>query len=333
MRVVNGSRGKVAIVALAGVMGFTSAALGAASVAPEGKSVEGTTSVEVQSLKVEVSGRLGLGRLSGESNELVYTETGAKLSELNWKLDNIYMLNGGVSVQPLSWLRLNADIWVALNDGDGTMDDYDWRFSGADWSDWSHHEDVPLDKGIMFDLNAELPFYRHQGTTFSGFVGVKRDNWKWDAYGGSYVYSVAGYRDASGTFPAGEPGISYEQWWTVPYIGVGFTSKLTNWDLSGRVIASPFVQGEDEDIHHQRNLRFEEDFDSSAMWSLDFAATYHLLQNWGLTGAVKYQYYQEAKGSTTITDLVSGQRWVIDGDAAGADNTALLLSLSLAYSF
>lgn len=317
-----------------GSFGIATGAHASASVSTE-KSAEGTTTVEVSDLKVEVTGRLGIGRLGGESKELVY-EDGRKVSELIWKLDNIYMINGGVSVQPKSWLKLNADLWVAVNDGDGTMDDYDWFVPGMDWTHWSHHEDVPLDKGIMFDINVEVPFYTTEGTSFSAFVGLKRDNWKWDAKGGSFVYSVNGFRDSSMTFPDGQNVISYEQWWTVPYIGIGFTSHLTNWKFSGRIIASPFVQGEDEDMHHlrgQAGLLFEEDFDSSSMWSIDLAATYKMTQNWGLTGSFKYQYYDEAKGSTTITDVATGQKFYYDGDVAGADNEAMLFSLSLEYTF
>ncbi len=305
----------------------------AASVSSE-KQATGATTVNVNTLQVEVEGRLGLGYLNGESNELVYNEDGSKLSQLIWKLDNIFMLNAGLSFKPASWIKFNADVWVALNEGDNTMDDYDWLVSGwAEWSDWSHHEDVDLETGLMFDINAEIPFYSHMNTTFSALVGVKRDNWEWVARGGSYVYSSYYLYDTVGDFPAGELGITYEQTWTVPYVGFSFYSVLTNWDFSGRVIFSPLVQGEDEDTHHMRDLLFEEDFDSSWMWAADFAATYKFTPNWGLTGLISYQFYDEAEGSTTITDLTTGQKYYYPGDVAGADNTATILSIRLDYTF
>ncbi len=304
------------------------------AVTPE-KQVEKSTSVAVAGHQVQVEGRLGLGYLTGESKELVYnTQDGSKVSELIWTLDNIFMLNAGVSVAPKPWLKINADIWFKINDGDGEMDDYDWLYPGlADWSDWSHTEDVPLEKGLMFDINAEFSFYKTTTTSFTAFVGYKHDNWQWKAYGGDYVYSYDGFRDQTGSFPAGELGITYEQWWNVPYIGIGFESHFTNWELSGRLIGSPLVQAEDEDHHHMRSLRFEEDFDNSNMWAIDLSATYLFSQQFGVTGAFSYQYYDEAKGTTTITDLVTGEQVFIDGDAAGADNEATLFSLIFVYRF
>ncbi|WP_028578788.1 omptin family outer membrane protease [Desulfogranum japonicum] len=306
--------------------------LAAGTVSPT-QQVQGNTVVDVNSNVMEIEGRLGLGYLNGESNELVYNDDGSKLSQLVWKLDNIFMLNAGVSFKPTTWIKFNADIWVALNDGDNTMDDYDWLVTGWDYTNWSHHEDVPLEKGLMFDINAEVPFYTYQNTSFSALIGVKHDTWEWESYGGHYVYSTYSFRDSSLDFDPNDKIITYEQMWTVPYIGLAFYSVLTNWDISGRVIFSPLVQGEDEDTHHLRDLLFEEDFDSSWMWAADLAITYKFSPNWGLTGLLSYQYYDEAKGSTTITDLTTGQKYYYPGDAAGADNTATMLSLRLDYTF
>ncbi|CAG37431.1 omptin family outer membrane protease [Desulfotalea psychrophila] len=315
------------VIALMGIVTGTSA-----TPLPTNQSIEGNRTVQLGKEQIEVSGRLGFGRIWGESRELVY-EKNRKVSELIWPLDNVYMLNAGVSVQPSSWLKLNADIWFAVSNGGGKMDDYDWTAQGMDWTHWSHDEDTPLDRGIMFDINAEIPFYHINRTTFSAFLGLKQDNWKWNSYGGSYIYSHNAFRDSTGTFPDDELGISYEQWWTVPYIGLGFASSLSNWDFSGRLIASPFVQGRDEDMHHLRNLFFEEDFDNSFMWSIDLAANYKIDPQWGIIGAFKYQYYQEALGTTTMTNMVTGEQVFFGGDAAGGDNRALLLTLSLDYQF
>ncbi len=298
------------------------------------KQTKSGTSINVHSKVIEIEGRLGVGYLNGESNELVYSEgDGAKLSQLIWKLDNVFMLNAGVSVRPRPWIKLNADIWFALNEGDNTMDDYDWAVSGWDWTHWSHHEDVRLEHGGMFDINVEVPVYRHQATTFTALIGFKRDNWEWKSYGGRYVYSIYDLHDTQGTFDANEIGITYEQTWNVPYVGFSFYSVVTNWDISGRVIGSPLVKGEDKDIHHMRDLLFEEDFDTSWMWAADLALTYKLSPHWGLTGLFSYQYYDEAKGETTITDLITGEQWYYPGDSAGADNVATTVSLRLDCRF
>jgi len=301
---------------------------------PGEKTAEGETTINVQQHIIKVSGRLGIGRLDGEAKELVYdTSTGGTLSELTWQLEDVWMLNAGLSITPASWIKINADLWVKLNEGSGAMDDYDWFVSGWDWTDWSHHEDTDLTEGYIIDINAEVPFYSYGGTVFSGIIGFKRDSWEWEVRGGDYAYSINAFRDTSGSFPAGELGITYKQWYDVPYLGVGFFSRLTNMSFSGRFIASPFASANDEDTHHMRDLLFEEDFDTTFMWSIDLAASYYFTPQFALTGMFHYQKYDEAKGSTTITDLVTGEKYYYAGDAAGTDHTSHLLTLFLEYTF
>ena len=56
--------------------------------AQEGKRAEAATEINIQKQVIQLSGHMGVGYLSGESQETVYeAETGHKLSELIWKLD------------------------------------------------------------------------------------------------------------------------------------------------------------------------------------------------------------------------------------------------------
>lgn len=282
--------------------------------------------------------RLGAGYLKGESTELVYEPDGSKMSELIWTLDDIYMFNIGASLHPLKWLKLNADLWTSINDGNSTMDDYDWFVKGGDWTHWSHHEDTALDKGYIFDINAELPFYSSGASTFSAFIGYKQDNWKWEAYGGSYVYSRYDFRDTVGTFPAGELGITYEQWWNVPYIGLGYSAEVGLWSFNSRIIGSTLAQPKAEDHHHMRDLLFEDNFDEVSMVAIDLAAGYNFMPNWVFTVAFHYQKYSNTakEGSyTTITDLLTGEQFVSGPEEGppGAGHKATLCSLNLRYTF
>ncbi|MGD9950347.1 MAG: omptin family outer membrane protease [Desulfobulbus sp.] len=145
--------------------------------------------------------------------------------------------------------------------------------------------------------------------------------------------SSSGFRDLVWTEYTHNHGITYEQWWYVPYAGIGLRSIVGLWDISGRVYGSPFVQGNDEDYHHNRDLFFEDDFDQSTMYGADLAVTYPISNKWGITGAVKYQHYDEAKGATTMTDTITGEQEFFDGDVAGGDNELLLLTLSVCYQF
>ena len=304
------------------------------SVSPTSQSIEEETSITINDSVVMVSGRMSLGVVNGDANERVYNPaTGGTLSDLNWELDNVMMLGAGVSVTPLHWLKLNADLWVKVSDGSGAMDDYDWFIEGWEWTHWSHHDDTVVDKGLMFDVNAEMTLLKHNQTTLYGIVGFKHDNWRWIASGGSFVYSVNGFRDTVGTFEDGVEGITYEQWFNTPYIGVGFQADLTPITLTGRIIGSTLVDAEDEDHHHMRNLLFEEDFESGDMISLDLAGTYQWTDQWAFTASFHFQNYSEMKGTTTITDQTTGQTFFIDGDAAGTDHRSSLFALSATYFF
>jgi len=95
--------------------------------------MENQATVQINKNVIIVSGHVGAGYLSGESTESVYdtASSGYKLSELTWKLRDVFMFNAGVSVGPTTWLKLNGDIWVKANDGNGSMDDYDWLVEGG----------------------------------------------------------------------------------------------------------------------------------------------------------------------------------------------------------
>ena len=292
-----------------------------------------TTGIALDGHPVAVSGRVGIGWLTGESTETVYdTATGRKLSELVWDLDSVFMLNAGASIEPTPWLRLNADVWFRLNDGSGSMDDYDYVLPGYGFTHWSHSE-VELSKGYLIDVNAAFAFYRRGDTVFSALAGYKRDAWEWDARGGSYVYSVNSLYDTAGNFPHGITSITYEQWYDVPYLGLSFTSRRAPLTLSGRIIYSPFVSANDKDTHHLRDLVFEQDFDTTTMFAVDVGVGYDLTEALALQARFQYQQYAEAKGSTTITDRATGARYNFSGDAAGTEHEAGLLTLGLQYTF
>ncbi len=300
--------------------------------APQQQSIQGKTTLNIHH-PIVVTGRLGAGYLTGESYENVYDpDSGRKISQLNWDLSDIFMVGGGLSIQPVSWAKLNMDIWLKINDGDGDMVDYDWFVEGLDWTHRSYTTDVDLNTGYMYDINVEFPVFDLEGTEFSLFAGYKYDKWEWEATGGTYIYSTYYLRDTIGTLPD-ETGITYEQWYHVPYIGIGFKADLTRVTLSGRFIASPFVQAGDKDQHHLRNLVFEEDFDNGTMIGVDLNGGYHFTDQLALLFKYHYQKYNEMKGETTITDQVTGEQYYISGDAASIEHYSHLFSLAMQYTF
>ncbi|MFO7592639.1 MAG: omptin family outer membrane protease [Pseudomonadota bacterium] len=294
--------------------------------------------------------RLSSGVLNGESGEYVYDAYGAytgipgyKISELQWKLNDVYMLGIGATLPIGDRVDINLDYWKNATEGDGTMDDYDWLYVGEDWSHWSHHEDTVVRDVTLFDLSADITFHRFKDrnaslyqTALFGIVGYKQDHFDWQSSGGYGVYSVDSFRDTYLTFP-NIPGISYEQTFKTPYIGLGVESA-SNYNgmdliLNANVRYSQWAKGEDVDIHHLRSLRFEEEGDDGEWLGYEITMEFEIARQLTLMFGYNYQKYDEIKATTVVTDQITGAKYYYPGDSAGLDHSSDMMTLEMNYRF
>jgi len=279
---------------------------------------------------------LGLqtGLANGTAHELVYFGN-HKLSELIWDIKNVFMVEGNVSALLVpSWgLRLNASVSSMVNKQDSTMDDYDWFIIGADWTHWSHHGNTTLERALTFDVNLSKSLYSDKSGAFqlNGELGFKRDNWRWSASGGSFIYSVAGFRDTTGVF-ANIPVISYEQTINTPYIGASASYREENFSLFFAVSGSPFVYAEAVDHHYLRNLVFTDTFSSGRMVNVDLSYAYHMTKALSFGIAYAYQNYDMNRGDTVVVNQVTGAT-SSSFDSAGMDLTYHKVGFGAAYTF
>jgi plasminogen activator len=279
-----------------------------------------------------VSGNLSLGLVNGTAKELkYYKNTDHKLSELDWRLNQVLMFGAGISVRPLNWLRFNGNLWIRMNDGNGTMDDYDWSASNTnDWTDLSHHDNVSVTEGIVYDLNAELTFFKKDNASFFAIFGYKHENWQWEVQGGTYIYSISSMRDTKGSFPDDQKFMTYEQIYDVPYLGLGFRVDRNPFTFSGRCIGSTIVNASDEEHYLLRDLVITSDLDPGTMLEFDIAAVYSLSPHMAATLAFQYEKYDEIKGTSNYSYLNSGIKYTGD---TGIDYESSLVSLSFIYTF
>jgi len=278
---------------------------------------------------------VGAGYLTGESTELVYWPeiNNHKASELTWEIDNLFMVGVNGVLEVGSWLSFTFDGWFKATDGDGTMDDYDWLAPGYDWTDWSHHEDTDVTDGSIIDVSANFAFFRSQNAVMTGIVGYKRDNFGWESRGGDYVYSSGGFRNYTGSFTDGELAISYEQTLESFYGGLGFSASFSNrFTLAGRIIYSPFVQGEATDYHHMRNLVTYDDFEDGDLIAFDLSGTFGITECLGLEVGFQYQKYDTMQGDGEWHYNDQGVVVTYD-DGSGMDQQSMMLSTSLLYTF
>jgi outer membrane protease len=287
------------------------------------------------------------GYLKGQSRELVYdAATGHKESELFWSIDEAYVVGLTLAVRPVERLKISVGGWTPVSSRN-TLDDYDWMVDGfGDWSHWSHSPDTKLHQAYMLDARAAFTLasfkrrpdngtprqIRHASLDLiAGYRWFKLD---WTAYGGSYIYSSGdGIRNKIGQFPAGQPGISYEQWWETPYAGLGGCLGIDRWTFSAEVIGSLWGKGRDRDNHHMRTLLFEDSFSNVGMLGVNVGVDYDLTEHLALFARFDYEKFFEGKGPTTMTNYAIGVVERLEGDAAGGDFYAALYSLGLKLRF
>jgi plasminogen activator len=284
-----------------------------------------------------------VGLVEGTASEIVYYYPDGrklKLSELTWDLKDVVMAGVHGSVGYSRWLRLNLGVWSALTEGDGTMVDRDWNYpesasaslqpNDSNWTHESRHPDTSLDSGTVVDLNLSVLALPAGPFSLRGIVGYKNDTWKWSARGGTYVYSSASFRDTTGAFPNGWQVISYEQKYSIPYIGVAASWVWPAFQLESHLLYSPVVSVKDSDYHNLRGVLFESDFSGGTYVGLGLNAAWAFARHWLATLGVEYQSVSEITGDFTISGE-EGYGFFPGG--SGVAMSAMLVSLGAGYRF
>lgn len=285
---------------------------------------------------------IGLGSGEGEANELVYCQpvsgcpTDYKLSQLIWKTRDIPMLSGGISHQIDRDWAFNLKGRVSLTEGDAVMDDYDWKYTNLGWSHWSHHEDTDVSTAWAWDASLDYTLYDQRKFWLDLVAGYRQETWGWDSYGGFYIYSdtdSGGFRDLSGSFTPGTPAISYEQRHKLPYIGLNVGSHIGPIDVGVKFEYSDWVDVEATDIHHMRDLRFEDRFETGSMTAYEFSMGHQFSDETSVIFSYEKRKYDEVRGGSTTYDITTG---AIDSqctNCSGADNESTLWTLALSRQF
>ncbi len=273
-----------------------------------------------------------VGYLRGTSGEYVYNVpgSGSKLSQLDWSIQAL-AVGGRVAVRPFDDLTLRGRIWATVA-SDGSMTDYDWLGGYRGHDSWTHRSkspDTDLGRAWQGDVSAAYKLYDSDDLALTGIAGFRHYSVKYNARGGSYIYSTAAFRDSVGMLPAGQLGIAYQQWFDTPYVGVGAVYNTADWTVSTEIIGSPFVMSRDKDYHALRTTLFREDFDMSGMLGASAGLEYRLSPVFSIAGRVEYQKYFEARGGTKIFNGSTGQALTVPKPGAGADADTLLLSLGV----
>lgn len=272
------------------------------------------------------------GYLMTSAREYVYNVPGdgSKLSQLNWS-GNAFALGGRIAFRPFDGVTVRAKGWSTVA-SENEMTDYDWLGGYYGDSSWSHRSispDTRSAKAWQADISAAVGLYEEDGLSVTGIAGYRHFTTKWNARGGSYIYSEKAFRDTVGSLPADRIAIAYQQWWKTPYAGLGIAYSDADWSFAGELVGSPLVMAEDKDHHALRQLLYRDSFGLSGMVGVSGSVEYRFSPVLSVAGRVEYQNYLGAKGATKIFDPVSGAARNFPSPAAGASAETLLVSLGV----
>lgn len=278
---------------------------------------------------------ISLDKVNGMADEIVYNGA-KKLSHLEWDIKNLKMLSLGFNSQFSDGFGARIKFSNAINNGDGKMVDYDWigkNYDGnknhANWTDRSI-SDVKIQKAQQFDIAGSYNLYKDE---FKFNLGYKNDRFKWRDYGGSFVYSDGGFRNYVGNFN-GERGITYEQTFETPYIGLEYQKELFDKEIYGNIFGnySNLVYAHDTDIHHLTNYKYDEYFKNGEYYNWGANIFSKVKENLYLGVGYEYVYYPENRGYTIMQDLATGESYKYE-NSAGIINKFSKISLNLKYNF
>lgn len=271
-----------------------------------------------------------IGTLGGEANEYVYTDSGEKLSQLNWKIKSASVIKGEMNYDMLPWLTANLNGWSTFKKGTGVMDDYDWLNPlQKQWTHWSHHENTELRYANDVDVNLRAWLLQDSYYKLGVMAGYEINDFRFLAKGGCFqMYNGRN----SGCFSYNLPVIGYEQSFSTPYLGLNGKYLVNDFELNAIIKVSPLAQARDVDDHYLRDLTFKEYNQSSQFYSASFAAGYYVTPEVKVFADATYNRYMKGKADTQVLDHRLGIVEYFE-NAAGIANKNYVLSLGVQYRF
>ncbi|WP_162813967.1 omptin family outer membrane protease [Vibrio tetraodonis] len=273
-----------------------------------------------------------LGLLNGSSTELVYQNSGQKLSQLDWEIESVPTVNFSASWSASERWILAAQLWSVLtSDGDAHMEDRDWLVANQDSpSHISIHPDTKLRHAFEIDLSSTYWLVQRGYFSLGLLGGYQYNEFKWDGIGGTYSYNNGA---DVGSF-ADIVVIDYKQQFSVWYMGLTGEYQLSSRSsLNSTIKWSPFAYAKDVDNHYLRNLRFYDDGnDFSNFLSLSLNYSFSLLPQTYIFTEYVYTKYFESRADITQVNTDTGAT-SFSPNAGGLDNDHSIISIGLKYMF
>jgi outer membrane protease len=281
-----------------------------------------------------LSGGVGLMRI--EAHEYVYLN-GKRASQLDWETKNVVLYSATVGAEIFGDWTVKGTVNVGAN-GSGHMVDYDWvpglaiDDTNDGWSDRSTHPDTRLDHYISGSIELGRDVFADDRSSVGISGGFKYTDIRWNAFGGSYIYSDAATRDDIGEFPDDAKVITYRQKIPVAFLGLDGSTSFDRLTLSGGVKGGLSFGIDDIDDHYGTGTRFFGDMRAAPVLMLNAAVDYRLNDSASLYIAGNFENVFRATGDLSSLDTTTGARET-KKNAAGASFETLSIQFGLKGRF
>lgn len=282
------------------------------------------------------SGEIGLGSLSGKTQERVYDPDsgGRKVSQLNWKYNHAAIIKGALDWDLMPWISIGAAGWTTLTSRGGYMDDTDWLNENQNtWTDQSKHPNTQLNYANEFDLNVKGWLLNEPNYRLGVMAGYQESRYSFKAYGGTYNYTDenTGLPDI-GSFPADTKVIGYKQHFKMPYIGLLGRYRYERFEFGSSFKYSGWVRASDNDEHYLTDTTFKGNFKNQNFYSLSGNAGYYLTPNAKVYIEGIWSRTTNKKGNSSANDYSAGTTTHI-ANSSGIENYNFMTTIGLRYSF
>ena len=284
---------------------------------------------------------IGIGKISGLAHEIVYNN-GKKISHLEWNFKDVKMLNTNYHRKFNNSYGLNVGYSNSINEGNNksSMINSDWLLS-APYDDgnkypelWSHRSfsKITVKQIQKFDING----YSNEldKNLFLKF-GYRYEKYKFNDNAYNYIYSKNTFRDTNNSF-GGKRGISYQQNFYVPYIGLELNKKFFNDKIIFNIFGnySPFATAKDIDLHHMTNTKYTGYFDNIKYYNWGANLSTKIYQDLYLGTSFDYTYYALKSGYMIVEEFDKNLKYrTADKNSAGISNKNTQYSIFLKYNF
>ena len=262
--------------------------------------------------------RVEAGMLFLRGDEYVF-DGDSTLSQLIWE-SKLPVLRGSIDVRVGGGFSVRAEGSLA-GLGTSSMEDYDWYVPTGNFDDWTHrsqHSDTSVDHFYTGAFSLGYDLVREPDAVVRAHAGLKYTDVQWSAYGGSYIYSVNGFRATVGNFADGTPATTYRQQLPEIFLGVDGEQRYGKLRVGGLLRGGITVFGQSRDNHWMRILLVEDSFRVTPTFTAGLDMGYALGRNAELFVAARYDQAFQMRGKAVYSNTNTGAVTIAQDDIAGA---------------